>query len=279
MRKIFLLLALVAGFAFAQDQDAAGPAYPEILVLVGDFVDGRKQEGRISAGEIEKFFESYDFPVIRNENAYNINTETFVPVFNVHPGVAAKAGRDYGAEAVIAGRATCNRVDTSVPYGPEITTYEALIEARAVRVSDGRVLAMDRVNSTASGTDMILTAKNALEGAANGIAKSFLRKVAWNWRKGSCREKAFWLLCRNADAAKVELLKKAIGFMKGVSLEGEQPLPGDETALRVLFLGDSEELARMLVDLEAPIVDVKSITADKIELTFIEKKKDFTKEE
>ncbi|NCC52595.1 MAG: hypothetical protein EOM20_15445 [Spartobacteria bacterium] len=85
--------------------------------------------------------------------------------------------REAQAAYVILGRATATKLSHDVAYGVNVFRSSAEITARLVRVSDGKILAVEDAGATAGGQAQKAAGQDALKDAAKTIARKLVQDV------------------------------------------------------------------------------------------------------
>lgn len=84
---------------------------------------------------------------------------------------AVGKAKEMGAQFVIMGTATADPAGSSMAYGLNVVRVSADITARLVRVSDGKILAVEQASATAGGQALRGAGKDALKDAGTAIAR------------------------------------------------------------------------------------------------------------
>lgn len=242
--------------------------YPRIIVLIDDYIDGVRQPRHVVALELEKTFMRNKFPVISKSQLKKINERDTALAYG-NPKKAATLGRRQGAEVVIVGQATSDLKETSRPYGVSVSAYEANVEAKAVKVDNARVLALDTVNVVSRGSGRVPVANEALRDAARDLSESLMAKIVEAWRGEIYNEITILLICENATFEKAKSLKKALRGARDVRGVDERSLANDILELDVRFFGPTDALAAVLSGLKKPAVQITGKSANRIEARFL----------
>ena len=199
---IALLSVTLSANSRAQENDAATPApapepaateaaapvaeepapVPRVAVFMPEQVDGDWYWYDSGAGQqhlvqtaFEKAFVAAGFEIL---DVANIGGRiSFEELFN--PKTATAKGKDLGADYVIAGKATASKASEGSAYGVQVIRARADITARLVRVSDGKVLAVEDGSAEAGGQAVKTASQEALKKASPTVA----RKLAGALRK------------------------------------------------------------------------------------------------
>ncbi len=87
------------------------------------------------------------------------------------PKTATAKGKELGADYVVAGKATGSKVSEGSAYGVGVIRARAEITARLVRISDGKVLAVEDGTAEAGGQAIKAASQDALKKAAPPVAR------------------------------------------------------------------------------------------------------------
>ena len=85
--------------------------------------------------------------------------------------------KEAGAAYIILGRATATKMSHDVAYGVNVFRSSTEITARLVRVSDGKILAVEDASATAGGQGQKAAGQDALKEAGKDIARKLTREV------------------------------------------------------------------------------------------------------
>lgn len=98
----------------------------------------------------------------------------------INPKTATAKGRDLGADYVIAGKATASKASEGSAYGVNVVRTRAEITARLVRVSDGKVLAVEDGSGDAGGQAVRTSGQEAIKKAAGPVARKLVAALKKN---------------------------------------------------------------------------------------------------
>ncbi len=90
---------------------------------------------------------------------------------------AVTAGKQLGADYVIAGQATAVKSSQSEAYGVTVTRAQAEITAKIIRVNDGRVIEVEDASALEGGQSVQAAGQTALKKAGEQIAAKLARKA------------------------------------------------------------------------------------------------------
>ncbi|MFC1576053.1 hypothetical protein ACFL3J_00115 [Candidatus Omnitrophota bacterium] len=275
MRSIAILFLCVTIFSLPMGnavaaEESSAPDYPKVMVVIDDFIDSVPQETHGVALKMEEIFAANGFPVVKREAVQKTDIDDVTLIY-AHPGEIARVAKKYGAEVVIAGRATSDIVDTDLPYGKGVATYEARIQARVIKTSDARVIAMDKVLDTARAGEKNVAAEKALSGVAEKLSESLMVKISRAWEKRIYKTSTIRLACENADLIKTVTLKKALGTLRGITGVNEKSLVNGILELDVIYYGTTDSLVRVLRQQAEPLMEVSERGPNLIRIKFLKK--------
>lgn len=93
------------------------------------------------------------------------------------PEFATQAAKQAGADYAIVGKATAVKASDSVAYGVQVIRSNAEITAKLIRVSDGKVLAVEDASAQQGGQAQRAAGQEALKKAAAPFAKKMAKAV------------------------------------------------------------------------------------------------------
>jgi curli biogenesis system outer membrane secretion channel CsgG len=167
----------------AEPAPAAVPApTARVAVILPEQVDGDWYWYDAGAGQqhlaqtaFEKAFVQAGFEILDVANiGGRISFEELI-----NPKTATAKGRELGADYVVAGKATASKASEGSAYGVNVIRARAEITARLVRVSDGKVLAVEDGFAESGGQAVKTAGQEALKKASPPVA----RKLAAALRK------------------------------------------------------------------------------------------------
>jgi hypothetical protein len=93
------------------------------------------------------------------------------------PQFATEMARKAGADYAIVGKATAVKASDSVAYGVQVIRSNAEITAKLIRVSDGKVLAVEDASAQQGGQAQRAAGQEALKKAAPAFSKKMVKAV------------------------------------------------------------------------------------------------------
>lgn len=174
-------LAVEATNAPAPEQAApTPPPPPRIAIIVPEQVDGEWYWFDYGGGQqhlvqnaVEKAAVGAGFEII---DVANIGGRISLDDL-IQPKTAAAKGAELGADYVIVGKATASKASEGSAYGVNVVRANAEITVRLVRVSDGKVLAVDDATAQAGGQATKAAGQAALKQAGQDAARKMVRAL------------------------------------------------------------------------------------------------------
>ncbi len=90
---------------------------------------------------------------------------------------AATKGEELGADYVVAGKATAVRASEGAAYGVTVVRANADVTLRLVRVSDGKVIAVEEASAQAGGQAVRAAGKDALKKAGQDAGRKMVNAL------------------------------------------------------------------------------------------------------
>jgi hypothetical protein len=188
---------------------------PRIMILLQEFVDGLEQPSELVQAEMEKEFLAKSFPLV-DKAQFQMVKERDVALSYTNPEKAAVLGREFGAEVVIVGQATCNLTETSTPYGVQVFAYTADIAAKAIKTDTAAIIATDTISATERGSGRMPTANKALGSAGKQLAGKMISGIVEKWRSEVFNTVSVQIVVENMQAEDREILKNDLSAIRGV---------------------------------------------------------------
>lgn len=179
---MFGAVALVRAEDAATTNAAAAPAVEaekpaaKVIVLLPEQMDGiwywsyyTTESQHIVQSAIEKALISEGLDVIDLATVKQFGSSGTINDL-LQPAGAANKAREAGATFVITGSATAVHAGQSTAYGATVARSQAEIRVKIVRVSDGKVLAMEEASALEGGMATRMAGQEALKKAVKQIA-------------------------------------------------------------------------------------------------------------
>jgi len=194
---------------------------PRIMILLQEFVDGLEQPSELVQAEMEKEFLAKSFPLV-DKAQFQMVKERDVALSYTNPEKAAVLGREFGAEVVVVGQATCNLTETSTPYGVQVFAYTADITAKAIKTDTAAIIATDTISATERGSGRMPTANKALGAAGKALAGKMISGIVEKWRSEVFNTVSVQIVVENMQADDREILKNDLSSIRGVQSVNER---------------------------------------------------------
>jgi len=247
--------------------------YPRIMLLINEMVDGKPSSSWIATTSIEQVFLGKGLELIDATQARQ-NYKDRLAEFSKNPSKVAVLAKGYGAEIVIVGEARSSFYETSYLYGMRTHFYNAILNLKAVRTADAKILASTNTTATWGSPSKQDASYKALRRAATQIAGKLLGQIMVAWRGQVYEQQEFKLVVHNVDAPTLSKIRSELKRNRNVKrvIESGFDLKIKMGILRVKFLGKSETLKEILMGMKSPYLTILSTGNRKIE---VEVKKKF----
>ena len=184
---ILLGIALATG-SWAAEEGGAGAAAtnqpPRILVIVPERIDTEwfwyfysDTAQHLVQSAIEKVLLQDGYDVVDISAGSLFGGDGNLAALTGTAGAVQK-GRAAGATLVIAGTATAMKASEGSAYGVNVVRSSAEITARIIRVSDGKVLAVEEASAQTGGQSQRAAGQEALKEAGKSLAKKLASSLA-----------------------------------------------------------------------------------------------------
>jgi curli biogenesis system outer membrane secretion channel CsgG len=209
---------------------------PRIMVVIPE--EHIQQRVPDPAGETEmiKQFLEMGFNVVDQKMVATIRNSEKATLAMNDPAAAAALGRDFGAEIIIIGEAFSHEVGVS----DGLQGCRARVEAKAIRTSNGQILATDGKHASGKDVSRLIAGKKALASAGEELAIYFLNQLC---------EKANATSDNNQVSTTSEVL---IGNLNSFAEAGKmqdfiENLPKVEAVSKTISSADSQMFARFQI--------------------------------
>ncbi len=223
----------------------------------------------------EKFLEKGFNIVDHSVQTKNIKLAPSYGVVDLTDNAAKTIGRELDAEVVVYGKATAKLAGSVMGSG--ILSSQANINAKAVRVDTGGVIASASAAGAAVHSDEITAGSKALEKVSAELAEKLVDQIAKKWGQevsGSALvQMVISGIINYADFVK---FKNAVqGKVRGVQAIYQRSISGGTATVDVDIKGDAQSLADgiAMIDLKEFTVNITNVSANRVELTLSPKGK------
>jgi hypothetical protein len=239
--------------------------HARIACAVVDVVDGRPTGTALAQSSFERALLEKKFNVVDLSQVEKIAARDRLRSFE-DPAAAQRLGKRWDCDILIAGRGSTAFAKTEAVYGVPQHFYAAGIEARAVLVSSGKVIASDNVTVRRGARSRPAAQTRALAGAGAELADSLIPKIVLHLRKTSVDEQTIQLLVTGVTYEKLLELEAALRKMRGVQKLVQRSFRDGSAVLDCTFRGDAPALAALIGRLEQPAVRVDAVDRNRVEL-------------
>ncbi len=181
MLAFFLsVLTLAHPMAHAEGAEAREIAAPKIAVIAPEQLDGEWYWYAWGGGNQHIVQSAIERALIRA--GYEVIDVTALGSWRsldelIGARTAQQKGKELGADFVIAGKATAVKASQGSAYGVSVFRANAEITLRLVRVSDGKILAIEDASAQAGGQAVRAAGQEALKQAAQIAARKITAAV------------------------------------------------------------------------------------------------------
>ena len=237
-----------------------------IACAVVDFTGGRPVETTLAQSSFEKALLAKKFNVVDPSQVEAIKASDRLNSFR-DPAVAQKLGKRWGCDILITGKGYTSFAKVEDVYGVRQTFYTATIEAKALLVSSGRVVASENVTIRRGGRSAASAQKLALSGAGDEIARELITKIVLHLRKSSLDEAAIELLVKGVDFKQLVAVEAALKKVKGMQKVAQRSYHDGVATLECRFKGDARTLAIHIGKFQSPKLKIVSVEGNRIEVS------------
>jgi hypothetical protein len=239
--------------------------HARIACSIVDVVDGRPAATMLAQTSVEKALLAKKFTLVDSARVAAIAAQDRLAGFD-DPKRARKLGRQWGSDIVISGRSSVTAAGERDIYGVRQIFYAATIQARAVLVSSGEVIASENVTTHRGATSAPAAQQRALSGAGEELAEELVRKLVLHLRSTSVDRARIELTVRGVDARTLTALEAALEKLPGMHQVIRRSFVGDTADLECRYRGDARTLSARLSTWKAPDVQVLRTDRNRIEL-------------
>ena len=236
-----------------------------IACAVVDFADGRPMETTLAQSSFEKALLAKKFNVVDPSQVEAIKARDRLDSFR-DPPPAQKLGKRWGCDILITGKGYTSFAKVENIYGVEQTFYTATIEAKALLVSSGKVVASENVTIRRGGRSAASAQKLALSGAGDEIARELIKEIVLHLRKSSLDEAAVELLVKGVNFKQLVAVEAALKKIKGMQKVVQRSYHDGVATLECRFKGDARTLAIHIGKLQSPKLKIVSVEGNRIEV-------------
>jgi len=236
-----------------------------IACAVVDFADGKPVETTLAQSSFEKALLAKKFNVVDSSQVGAIKARDRLNSFR-DPALAQKLGKRWGCDILITGKGYTSFAKVEEIYGVEQTFYTATIEAKALLVSSGKVVASENVTIRRGGRSAASAQKLALSGAGDEIARALIKKIVLHLRTSSLDEAAVELLVKGVDFGQLVEIEAALKKIKGMQKVVQRSYNDGVAILECRFKGDARTLAIHIGKLQSPKLKIVSVEGNRIEV-------------
>jgi len=238
-----------------------------IMVVIPEVHITRKIPDPAGETEIIKRLLEKGFDVVDQQTVDAIRYDEQIAKAVKDKKVAAAIGRDYGAEVIIIGEAFSEFAGRQ-PSG--MISCRARVEARAIKVDTGNILAADGKHGSGLDTSENVAAKKALRQAGGVLADYFIAQLTGaEGAKPPASAGTVQILLSNIQGyGQLVQFEKALKNIEGVKEVQRRSFSEGTARLDVECSGDAQGLVDglFLQELDAFKIEIKGFSANKLEV-------------
>ena len=239
--------------------------HARIACAIVDFAGGKPAETALAQSSFERRLLAKQFNLVSRSQVERIKARDRLDSFK-DAALARKLGERWGCDILITGKGYTNFAKAEKVYGVEQLFYTASIEAKAVLVSSGAVIASDNVTVRRGGRSAAAAEKLALSGAGDEIADRLIRKIVLHLRKSSLDENSIEILVKGVTFEQLIELEKVLRKLKGMQKVVQRSYRDGAATLECRFKGDARTLALLIAKLDKPKLHIASVDRNRIEV-------------
>jgi hypothetical protein len=237
--------------------------HARVACSIVDIVSDRPVATTLAKTSVERALLAKKFTLVDSEQVAAVAARERLAGF-ADPQRARKLGEKWGCDIVITGRSSVAPAGERDIYGVHQQFYSANIEARAVLVSSGQVIASESVTTHRGATSGMAAQKRALAGAGEDLAEELIRKLVLHLRSTSLDRDRIELRVGGVDFPTLMALEAALEKVTGVHKVIQRSFQGDTAEIECRYRGDARTLARTLATLKSPALEMQSVDRNRI---------------
>ena len=239
--------------------------HQRIACAIADLDQDEPAETALAQSSFEKALLAMKFNVVDRAQVEAVKARDVLDSFD-DPAAARRIGSRWGCDILITGKSSAEPAGRGEVYGVQQVFCSASIEAKAVLVTTGKVIASDNVTVRRGARDAAAAQALALSGAGDEIAETLITKVVLYLRESSVDELDIELLVKGLDFRRLVTLEGDLGRIKGMQKVVQRSYQDGIATLECRFRGDARTLALMLAGLPEPQLEVVSVEQNRIEV-------------
>lgn len=243
---------------------------PRVMVVINETQLGKsKISNPASETEMINRFLKKDFKVVDQDQVDKIrNSRQLQAALEGNDALAAKIGRDYGAEVIIAGKAFSEYSGDF--YG--FVSCRASVNARAILTDTGDVIAAD--GKQAGGADIAknVAGEKALSGAGGTLADSLMEQILDRWSKEAWGATSVRIIIYGMDYQQLSEFKDILVVkVRGIEDVHQRTFTPERAVLDIDFKGDPQNLTGKIskINFDTFQLEPIEVTANRIDLRVV----------
>lgn len=242
---------------------------PRLMILIRDTREASDEASDLElASDLETMlidrFAARGFPVVDAEMVRrNLTNDQVRLILAGDDQTAAQLGMRFGAEIVVAGRATASESRRADPYtGQTRDIYGTKLNVRAVNTASAEIMTAALITR-----EMPFNRDASRRGAAEAVADKLIADILKKWQVQSIVTQIF---CTNADNTKLKVLQDGLNQnIRGLVSARLRDLTGNSGMVEVLTTTASQEVYDRLNQAFWPVkFRITGFSGNRIELVF-----------
>lgn len=239
---------------------------PRLMVIIGERIDGQKEEDSTVASEIEKQLLKNDFPLVDKTQFNEVQRrDVNAAAFEDDLGKVIALSKQFGAEVVIVGssQADFGTLEEVTP-GVTVYMYGTTVKVRAVRTDNAATLFSENVTTRKGSRTKTGGAHAALQDAGAQMAKKVQDGLVAKWGREVADSQSVNLEVSNitfAQRSKLTDAMKALPKVKGVQ---ERPFSNKVAFYTVDVKCSADDFAKALSELKDWKLEITEVTANAV---------------
>lgn len=238
---------------------------PRIMVVLGETLDGNKQDDSIVASEIEKQLLSNDFPLVDKSQFNEIQQRDIKSAsFEDDLDRVIALGKLFGAELIITGSATADFASAEDLYGVKAYMYGAAARFKVVRTDNAATLVSDNVTARKGARAKTSGGAEALREVGKQAAQKIQDGIVAKWGREVAESQSINLEVSGISFAQRNTLTKAMKAFKSVKGVQERTFSSSIANYTVDIKGSANDFATALSEIADLKVEITDVTANLI---------------
>ena len=193
---------------------------PRIVVLLPDYVDGKKALTAFAQSEVETLFRAKGIMVLSNEQVKSIQQRDAALVFD-NPKKAVALAQRFGAEIVIVGKCISAFSRELAIDSFKAVFYSSVLQVKAYNTANAQILMSATYTEQSGETDTSALGKTdasmrSIQNVVRSNAKDIVFQVVKHWTEGVNKPKMYQVIVSGVRHEEVSALERFLSTMPDV---------------------------------------------------------------